>query len=102
MGGGGKVSEDGRTIIAGESIDNVLKGDRATFIKMDVEGAELKSLIGAENTIKNYKPRLAISIYHKPSDIYEIPQLLMEYRPDYRFYIRHYTSYIWETVLYAI
>lgn len=102
VGGGGKVSEDGRTIIVGESIDNVLKGDRATFIKMDVEGAELKSLIGAENTIKNYKPRLAISIYHKPSDIYEIPQLLMEYRPDYRFYIRHYTSYIWETVLYAI
>ncbi len=77
-------------------------GERATFIKLDVEGAELETLKGAERTIKEYKPRLAISIYHKPSDIYEIPELLMEYRSDYKFYIRHYTSYVWETVLYAI
>ena len=102
VGGGGRISEDGKGETLGQSIDEVLGGERATFIKMDVEGAELKSLIGAANTIKKYKPRLAISIYHKPSDIYEIPQLLMEYRTDYRFYIRHYTSYIWETVLYAV
>ena len=88
-------------MILGESIDNVIK-EEVTFIKLDVEGAELRTLMGAAETIKKYKPRLAISIYHKPEDIYEIPLLLMEYRPDYRFYIRHYTSYIWETVLYAV
>lgn len=101
-GGGGKTTENGNEKVIGESIDNVLKGDKATFIKMDVEGAELESLKGAAYTIKNYRPRLAISIYHKPSDIYEIPELLMELCPDYRFYIRHYTSCLWETVLYAI
>lgn len=101
VGGGGRISKDGGAVIVGESIDNVIK-EGATFIKLDVEGAELKTLMGAAEMIKKYKPRLAISIYHKPSDIYEIPLLLMEYRPDYRFYIRHYTSYIWETVLYAV
>lgn len=102
VGGGGRVSEGGGASIVGESIDNILGGGKVTFIKLDVEGAELKSLKGTANTIRKYKPRLAISLYHKPSDIYEIPQLLMEYRPDYRFYIRHYTSYVWETVLYAV
>ena len=100
--GGGKAQEGGDVVVTGESIDNVLNGERATFIKMDVEGAELEALKGAANTIKNYKPRLAISIYHKPEDIYEIPQLLMQLRPDYKFYIRHYTSFLWETVLYAV
>ncbi len=101
VGGGGRISKDGGSMILGESIDNVIK-EEVTFIKLDVEGAELRTLMGAAETIKKYKPRLAISIYHKPEDIYEIPLLLMEYRPDYRFYIRHYTSYIWETVLYAV
>ncbi|MCM1103243.1 MAG: FkbM family methyltransferase [Clostridium sp.] len=101
-GSGSRVSDAGEIVLDAESIDNVLQGERATFIKLDVEGAEMETLKGAVNTIKEYKPRLAVSIYHKPSDIYEIPQLLMEYREDYRFYIRHYTSYAWETVLYAI
>lgn len=88
--------------VKAESIDHVLNGERATFIKMDVEGAELKVLEGTESTIKKYKPRLAICIYHKPDDIYRIPLLLMDYRDDYKFYIRHYTSCSYETVLYAV
>ena len=101
-GSGSRISDAGEITLDTESIDNALGGERATFIKLDVEGAELETLKGAERTIKEYKPRLAISIYHKPSDIYEIPELLMEYRSDYKFYIRHYTSYVWETVLYAM
>lgn len=101
-GSGSRISDAGELTLETESIDNALNGERATFIKLDVEGAELETLKGAVNTIKAYKPRMAISIYHKPSDIYEIPELLMTYRTDYKFYIRHYTSYMWETVLYAI
>lgn len=101
-GSGSRVSDAGEVVLNAETIDNVLNGERATFIKLDVEGAEMQTLQGAESTIKKYKPRLAVSIYHKRSDIYEIPQLIMEYREDYKFYIRHYTSCMWETVLYAI
>ncbi len=68
---------------------------------MDVEGAELKSLIGAKNTIIKNKPRLAICVYHKPEDICEIPEYILSLVPEYKFYLRHYSSINWETVLYA-
>ena len=68
---------------------------------MDVEGAEKNAILGAENTISRYKPRLAISIYHKPKDIIEIPTLLKELVPEYNFAIRHYSTNVYETVLYA-
>ena len=47
------------------------------------------------------KPRLAICIYHKPEDIIELPLYLLKLVPEYKFYIRHYCSNMWETVLYA-
>jgi len=96
------IGDNGTKIINADSIDNILNGDEATFIKMDIEGTELKALMGAEKTIKKYKPKLAISIYHKPSDIVEIPLYINSLVPNYKFYIRHYSMYIYETVLYAI
>ncbi len=101
-GAGARFSEKGNIEVQVTSIDQVLQGKRATYIKMDVEGSELDSLYGAKKTIKTWHPKLAICIYHKPEDIYEIPKYILELNQDYKFYIRHYCSYIWETVLYAI
>ena len=84
------------------TIDEVLNGDKATYIKMDVEGAEYKSLIGAQNTIKKYYPKLAISVYHKRDDIWKIPMLLLKYNPNYKFYLRMYSFTGNDTVLYAL
>ena len=92
---------EGNDIAYLTSIDSVVKDERVTFIKMDVEGAELKSLIGAKNTIIKNKPRLAICVYHKAEDIYEIPEYILSLVPEYRFYLRHYSSAGPETVLYA-
>jgi len=83
------------------SIDEQLAGEEATFIKMDVEGSEYQSLIGAKNTIRKYKPRLAISAYHKTADFIELPKLILEINSDYRLAFRHYSTNMWETVLYA-
>lgn len=83
------------------TLDGEVGDDKVTFIKMDIEGAELKALKGAKETIAKNKPRLAICIYHKPEDIYEIPEYILSVVPEYRFWIRHYTSNAWETVLYA-
>ena len=57
---------------------------------------------GAEKTIVNHKPKLAICVYHKAEDIWKIPEYLMQLRPDYDFYLRHYSFEASETVLYAI
>ncbi|WP_379138002.1 FkbM family methyltransferase [Paenibacillus sp. sgz500958] len=95
-------SENGSIDIDVVSLDDVLDGQYATFIKMDVEGCELEALKGAKNTIIKNRPRLAICIYHKPEDILEIPLYLQSLIPDYKFYIRHYSNFTVETVLYAI
>ncbi len=93
--------ENGEEIVRVTAIDEIIK-EPVTFLKLDIEGAELSAIQGAEKTIRRDKPKCAICIYHKPEDIWEIPALLLEYNPDYRFYIRHYTILQYETVLYAI
>lgn len=95
------ICEEGETIIHTCRMDEELKGKKVTFIKMDIEGAEREALVGAEKIIKEQKPKLAISIYHKREDIWEIPGLILEMNPDYKFYIRHYSLRDAETVLYA-
>ena len=100
-GQGSSIKNNGSEKIETISIDEILNGNKATFIKMDIEGAEYKALIGSEKTIKKYRPRLAISVYHKPEDILEIPALLMEMDVDYKFALRQYLPNGLETILYA-
>lgn len=96
------ISQNGDFAIPVKSIDDVLDGDEATFIKMDVEGSEMSALIGAERTIRTYKPKLAICIYHKREDFIDIPRYIKSLRDDYKFYIRNHDSAGIECVLYAI
>jgi FkbM family methyltransferase len=64
-----------------------------TFLKMDIEGAELPALKGAANHIKNDKPKLAICLYHQPYDLWVIPKYIKALRPDYKLYLRYTPSY---------
>jgi FkbM family methyltransferase len=75
---------------------------RVDFIKMDIEGAERAALKGAMATIKKYKPKLAISIYHSLEDLTYIPRLIGSIEPCYRLFLDHHTIHEEETVLYAI
>ncbi|HJA79646.1 FkbM family methyltransferase [uncultured Desulfovibrio sp.] len=74
---------------------------RVDFIKMDVEGAELSTLQGAVQTLRRFRPRLAVCLYHKPEDFFLIPRFLVECDLGYRFYLEHHFMNNWETVLYA-
>lgn len=100
MGSSGSHIGEGTVMAEVARLDDLIRG-KVTFIKMDIEGAELDALNGAERIIKTQKPRLAICVYHKPDDIYEIPSYLLSLVPEYKFIVRHYSSYSWETVLYA-
>ena len=92
----------GEVSIKADSIDNKLKGRKATYIKMDVEGSELEALKGSIETIKKYRPKLAISLYHKPEDVIEIPVFLEKLDLGYKYYLRHYQTRMEETVLYSV
>jgi FkbM family methyltransferase len=75
--------------------------DRVDFIKMDIEGAENLALKGAIQTIKKYRPKLAIAIYHSIDDLINIPKWVLELNLDYEIFIDHYTIHQEETILFA-
>jgi len=97
---GSAISRAGNTSIAVDSIDNVAPD--ATFIKLDVEGAELEALKGAAGTIKRNRPKLAVCLYHKPGDLFEIPLFIKSLVPEYRFFLRQHQPVSCELVLYAV
>ena len=70
------------------TIDKVaaeLKLPSVDFIKMDIEGAEMEALEGAVETVRRFRPRMAISVEHRPRDPDEIPKLVHRLWPDYRY-----------------
>ncbi len=83
------------------AVDDLLAGERADVIKLDVEGAEQDALCGCEKTIRVYHPRLMVSAYHRNEDLFALPLQIRAYDPDYKVYLRHHT-YIpaWETCYY--
>lgn len=101
VGEAGKYSGSTNTLSIDDLTENVIKGP-VNFIKMDIEGAEVPALEGARKTIEKYGPQLAISVYHKPDDLYTIPKLIKGIRGDYKFYLDYYTSVGYEIVLYAV
>jgi FkbM family methyltransferase len=92
------ASDCGKTV----RLSDVLKNEKVTFIKMDIEGSEPQALSGAEKIIKKQKPKLAICVYHKPEHLWEIPLYLKKIVPEYKIYIRHHTPLEYETVCYAV
>lgn len=100
-GSGSSIGENGDYKVNVVRLDDALEGEKVTFIKMDIEGAELEALKGAKDTIGKYRPKLAICIYHKLEDIFTIPDYIKSIVPEYKMAIRHYTTYLYDTVLYC-
>lgn len=100
-GSSSKISTSGTSEIKVKQLDT-LKIENVSYIKMDIEGAELNALKGAVQTIKSCHPKLAISVYHKVDDLRKIPEFVLSIRNDYNIYLRHYTEGVTETVMYFI
>ena len=99
--GSSRIDNKGLTTVHLISLDSFLENKHIpTFIKMDIEGAEKQAILGAKNIIEKYRPRLAVCVYHKPEDIYELTKLINDMN-QYRFKLRHYSKSNIETVLYA-
>lgn len=100
-GAASKIENYSEEKIIVESLDNYYN-EEITFIKLDIEGAELRALEGAKKIIKNNKPKLAIALYHLYDDLWEIPLFIKNIEPEYKLYIRHYGDKLYETILYAV
>ena len=84
------------------TLDDLLADTKPTYIKFDVEGAEHDALVGGSRTIRANMPVLAVCLYHRPEDLWDLPLLVRSLRADYKMYVRRYSDERWETVLYAV
>jgi FkbM family methyltransferase len=99
---GAIFTDEGESSIEVVSLDEVLAGASVSYIKMNIEGAEIDALHGARGAIERWTPKLAISVYHRASDLWRIPQLVREFSPAYDLYLRQHDGGVIETVLYAL
>lgn len=75
--------------------------EKIDFIKLDIEGSEENAIRGAVKTIRKFRPKLAICVYHKKDDLWTLPKLIKEILPEYRLYLDHHTINSSETLVYA-
>jgi FkbM family methyltransferase len=96
------IVEGGGVPVQTANLDFLIMGTVTSYIKMDIEGSELSALEGSKQIILRDKPVLAISVYHKPKDLTEIPKFIANLGVYNRFYVRSYGEQLFETVLYCL
>ncbi len=98
---GSKLNLNGDVFIQASKIDSIQTDFNPNLIKLDVEGAEIDTLIGAEKTIRKSRPNLCVAVYHKPTDVYEIIMLISNWDLGYKFYLRLHEHNTFGLVLYC-
>lgn len=84
------------------TIDSLAPREKITMIKLDIEGDEMAALHGAWRRIQQDRPAIAVAVYHKPCDLWQIPLAIKAHCPDYRFHLRAHGAEGWDLVCYAI
>jgi FkbM family methyltransferase len=85
------------------TIDELCREKRFNYIKFDVEGKEADAILGGTKTLKQHKPKMLVSAYHRSDDFFRLPLLIHSINPEYKIYMRHY-PYIpaWDTNFYFV
>ncbi len=84
------------------TLDSILVQSSPTFIKMDIEGAELDALSGAADIIKKYNPVLAICAYHQQNHLWQVVLKIASISSQYKFFLRPHGEECYDCVCYAI
>lgn len=101
-GGESKVSGDGSITVQILPLSEIVGADPVSSIKIDTEGYELEVLEGAREIIGEHTPKLAVSVYHKLSDLWDLPLWIDSLGRNYTYYLRHHTPEIYDSVLYCL
>lgn len=99
---GARLAADGEVVVECIPLDELLAKTAPTFVKMDIEGAELDALEGARRSIKEHRPILAVCVYHKQDDLWRVPLFIRGMDEDYRLYLRPHEGDGKELVCYAV
>ena len=96
------LAPDGDFVVAGVALDDALPTDVVTDVKMDIEGAELDALRGAERLIRRSRPRLAVCVYHRPEHLWAVPLFVRDLGVPYDFFLRSHGYGGFDLVMYAV
>ena len=97
-----QISDQGEVTVEVRTLDDICDGAPTTYLKMDIEGAEFATLTGARNTIKRYRPIVAVCLEHYQDDLWKLPLQIVDMAPDYKMYLRTYEGDGWQTLCYAV
>ena len=98
-----KLSSGGKVEISAKTLDSVAGEQCISYIKMDIEGAEREGLIGAQDTIARWTPKLNIAGYHRNEDLFAIPLQINEMNNKYKIFFRHHPYFpAWDNNFYCI
>lgn len=100
--GGGSVRATSGVEVPCVRLDDALAGERVSFIKMDIEGMELKALEGAHRVISRDLPVLAVCGYHTPDHLWRVPVALKSLAPDSWLFVRSHCADGLDTVWYSV
>jgi FkbM family methyltransferase len=92
----------GQSVVTVVALDDALEDETPTIIKFDIEGGELDALAGARQTINRHLPVLAVSTYHRQSDLWNIALSVSGTSSDYRHFLRPHGFEGWDLVSYAV
>jgi FkbM family methyltransferase len=99
---GSSVGSDGGIEVDIATLDQTLEGRRSSYIKMDIEGSEPEAIAGATRILQTDEPVLAVCLYHRQEDLWNIPLQIRAANPRYKLFLRRYSDDCWEEVVYAI
>lgn len=99
---GSARSESGMLSLPVVTLDDVLEHEQPTFLKLDVEGDEIAALRGARVMLQRAQPVVAVCVYHKSEDLWQIPLFLRETLPEHRLFLRLHENDGFELVAYAV
>jgi FkbM family methyltransferase len=97
-----RESQTGEQEVVCFALDDILRDEAPSYIKMDIEGAELGALRGARKTLARHRPILAVSAYHRVDDLWSVPTLIDELVQDYAFFLRPEKKAGWDLICYAV
>ncbi len=96
------IDENGEIEVECCHLGRFLDSEKDTYIKLDIEGYELEAIIGVQDLLKRNKPKLAISVYHRPEDLIEIFKAILNSGANYSYYLRTHAYNGADTMLYCI
>lgn len=97
-----RLSDDSDQSITCLPLDEILRDEHPSYLKMDIEGAELGALRGANDTLVRHRPILAVSAYHRARDLWDVPMLIASLVQNYAFFLRPEKRAGWDLICYAV